>query len=310
MTKWMKTALILLLAGAILFVAGSMLGGKGISINQNFKVIDSNDYKYFTYTDMKLDEFEAVDIDVSNTPVTFLPSEDGGYGVEVSYRIVNENDIRVEVDKQKLIVEAKEKMFWMSWDFSFMAENENKEYIIVYLPEKEYKEITVDTSNADIEMEELYVQVKKLKFNTSNAKICLSGPECGEIVADTSNAAVTLKKVTAPAIEIDTSNGSIEILDSDVQKLVADTSNASITMKESRLSSERGEISLITSNGEIRVDFSENKEKEFKINADTSNADIYLNNQKLEKNDYATREGAVSLKLDTSNSDIIMNFKE
>ncbi|MDD6572230.1 MAG: DUF4097 family beta strand repeat-containing protein [Thermoflexaceae bacterium] len=270
MTKWMKTALILLLAGAILFVAGSMLGGKGISINQNFKVIDSNDYIYFTYTNMKLDEFEAVDIDVSNTPVTFLPSEDGGYGVEVSYRIVNENDIRVEVDKQKLIVEAKEKMFWMSWDFSFMAENENKEYIIVYLPEKEYKEITVDTSNA----------------------------------------AVTLKKVTAPAIEIDTSNGSIEILDSDVQKLVADTSNASITMKESRLSSERGEISLITSNGEIRVDFSENKEKEFKINADTSNADIYLNNQKLEKNDYATREGAVSLKLDTSNSDIIMNFKE
>lgn len=270
MTKWMKTALVLLLTGAVLFVAGSMLGGKGIIINQNFKVIDSDDYKYFTYTNMELDEFEAVDIDVSNTPVTFLPSEDGRYGVEVSYRIVNENDIRVEVDNQKLIVEAEEKMFWMSWDFSFMTENQIKEYVIVYLPEKEYKEITVDTSNA----------------------------------------AVILKKVTAPSIEIDTSNGSIEILNSDVQNLVADTSNASIRMQENRLSSEKGDISLETSNGEIRVDFLENREKEFKINADTSNADIYVNDRKLEKNDYATREGAVSLKLDTSNSDIIMNFKE
>lgn len=309
MKKWIKTAIILLVAGVLLFMAGSLLGGRGISINRNFKVITADDYKHFSYVNMDMEEFNAVDIEMKNAAVTFLPSENGGYGVEVSYRIVDEDDIRVEVKNQKLIVETKEKMFWMSWDFSFFADDEIKEYVTVYLPRGEYEDIIADTSNSVIEMEVSDVSVKELELVTSNAGIRLSGAECGELTLNTSNASVMLEKVTSPVMKVKTSNGSIEILDSCINDLAADTSNASITMRGIALSSEKGEISLDTSNGKIRVDLQDYGENEFKINADTSNADIYINERKLEKNDYVTKEGTVRLELDTSNGDIVMNFK-
>lgn len=329
MTKWMKAAFICLLTGAALFVAGSMLGGSGISINQNLKVISADDYKHYTYENKELEAFRAVDIDVSNVPVTFLPSENGKYGVEVSFRIVNEDDVRVEVKNKKLIIENRKNMFWMSWDFSFMKEDAIEEYVIVYLPAGEYEDIVVETSNAAIEMDVSELRIKELELNSSNAPIKILGAKCGEIALDTSNASVELKnvesdrltldtsngpvmleKVMAPVIKAETSNGKIEILDSGFKNLVADTSNSGITLKEPHLLSEDGEISLITSNGEISADFREYEEGDFKVKADTSNADIYINDISLEKDDYVTKKGKVILKLDTSNQNIYLNFME
>lgn len=270
MSRLIKIALGLIAAGAVLFIAGSVLGGTGLMINKNFRIVTPEDFETYTYANMDMEAFESIDIDISNAPVTFLPSQNGKYGVEVSYQ-VSKDDIKVAVEDKKLTIKADSHMYWFLFDLSFINGNKTtKEYVNVYLPQADYEKICVETSNASVSMENTDMYVKEILIETSNGGVSVSG-------------------ISTDNIKIYTSNGSV-------------------AMEEIYFRSDKAEITVDTSNAGIVLDLPETGREDCKIYADTSNAGVYVNDEKVKPDEYSASEGDTILHLETSNGKINILF--
>lgn len=271
MSKLIKIALGLIAAGAVLFIAGSAMGGKGLWVNKNFRILTADDFESYIYSNMDMEAFESIDIDISNVPVTLVSSQNGKYGVEVHYNTTKPDDIKIAVENKKLVIEADSQMYWFTFDLSFINGNKtNKEYVIVYLPEADYEKVCVETSNAAVIIEDTDGYVKDLKIRTSNAHVFVFGIEFDDM-------------------EIRTSNGSV-------------------TMENIRFKPDKGKITVDTSNAGITLNLPDNRKEECKIYADTSNAGVYVNDEKVKSDGHITSEGNHVLHLDTSNGKIELFF--
>ncbi len=271
MSKLIKTALGLLAAGAVLFIAGSVMGGKGLIIDKNFRIMTAEDFQNYTYTNMDMEAFESIDIDVSNIPVTFVLSEDGKYGVEISCQTANPKEIKAAVENKKLTIKKESQMYWFSFDLSMINGNKtDKEYVTVYLPKESYGKIRVEDSNAPVCMEDMDIDVKELHIETSNAGVLISDIRSDEIDVCTSNGTVSMEDIR---------------FKTDKAKITADTSNSGI-------------ILTLPDTGKNRC----------KIYANTSNAGVYVNDEKAESDGHITSEGDNTLNLKTNNGKIEIFF--
>ncbi len=271
MSKLIKTALGLLAAGAVLFIAGSVMGGKGLIINKNFRIMTAEDFQNYTYSNMDMEAFESIDIAVSNIPVTFVLSENGKYGVEVSCQTANPKEIKAVVENKKLTIKKESQMYWFSFDLSMINGNKtDKEYVTVYLPKESYGKIRVEDSNAPVCMEDMDIDVKELHIETSNAGVLISDIRSDEIDVCTSNGTVSMEDIR---------------FKTDKAKITADTSNSGI-------------ILTLPDTGKNRC----------KIYANTSNAGVYVNDEKAESDGHITSEGDNTLNLKTNNGKIEIFF--
>lgn len=308
MSDYVKIALGLIAAGAVLFIAGSMFGGKGIMLSSNFRIETRDDFETYQYQNLDMEAFDKVDIDVSDVPVTFLPAPDGkSYGVEVSYQTTDRDEIKIAVEDKKLIIKIPGKMYWFSFDLSFLTGKDTEESIIVYLPQNVYENISVKNSNASVTMEELNTNIKEIKIITSNAGINLSGLEADELSAHTSNGTIRMEKIAAEKVETDTSNGAVTLIKMEVDELKADTSNGKVTIEEIDFRNRKGKMTVTTSNAAIELSLPDYAQKDCEIKAKTSNAGISVNGEDKD-NKYVTGDGDILLHLGTSNGKIEMNF--
>lgn len=313
MSKYIKIALALIGAGIILLVVGNMFGGKGFVISSDLKAYSIEDYQIFEYKNMEIDELESIHIDVQNVPVTFCMAEGDKYGVEVRYQVMEEDDIKVLVEDKKLTVNADERMFWISYDFSFLDKDADaEEYVIVYVPKfSGVEETVITTSNAPVVMDEPGSKLFNLHIVTSNGSVTVDKTYVvDELSIKTSNAKIQVDdSVCSYKAKFSTSNGSVIIEGSELDAVEINTSNGKIEVDDSWFHGENQKLDAKTSNAGIRVEFSKHEEKEFSIYAKTSNADISVNNKELDDNKYETKNGPIELKLKTSNGDVEMNFK-
>lgn len=271
MSKLIKTALGLLAAGAVLFIAGSVMGGKGLIIDKNFRIMTAEDFQNYTYTNMDMEAFESIDIAVSNIPVTFVLSENGKYGVEVSCQTANPEDIKVAVENKKLTIKKESQMYWFSFDLSMINWNKaDKEYVTVYLPKESYGKIRVEDSNAPVCMEDMDIDVKELQIETSNA---------GVLISD----------IRSDEIDVCTSNGTV-------------------SMEDIRFKTDKAKITADTSNSGIILTLPDTGKNQCKIYANTSNAGVYVNDEKAESDGHITSKGDSALNLKTSNGKIEIFF--
>ena len=309
MSKLAKIAVILLGVGFILFFIGNLLGGKGIVINSKFQISTPGDLDYCEYENKDLEGFTSININVSNMPVTFLPSENGLYGVKLAYYASDKDNMLIEVKDDTLTIRRKTEMYWFSFDFSFLDGGQiNKEYITVYLPKQDYESIDVSDSNGAITMEKMNIDVKNLILDTSNAPIIISDLKADMVSADSSNGMMNLSDITSGKIRVKTSNAMVVVEDCDAAVLDIRTSNGMVTLDGVTFEDGDGDFSVSTSNGVITVNLLEWREADFRIDASTSNANIYVNDENQKDNKYKTKAGNNRLHLKTSNSRIEMNF--
>lgn len=329
MSKLIKIALGFVVSGAVLLAVGLAFGGRGISISNNMKVVTEDDYELYSYKNMDLKEFESINIDMTNVPIYILSSDNGKYGVDVQVYIEDEEKIRIDVDDKELIVKDSHEFYWFAFELpSINIEKKEKEYVKVYLPEKEYDEFDIDTSNGKIILEDIGSYINELNLNasnagvevikcnadklvvdTSNGKVIVSDAKIEEIIVNTSNSGIEFENIEAENVNADTSNGAVKVMDSALEILEVDTSNSSVTVENIKMLSDKGSINIVTSNGIITAVLPDYSEKDFKITADTSNADIYLNGENLKESIYNTKEGKRKLNLNTSNGKIEIEFK-
>ena len=308
-SKLIKIAAALFAAGIILFFVGSIFGGKGVFINSKFQMVVPDDSDYYEYENRDLEAFTSVNIDVRNMPVTFFPSDNGLYGVELAYYATDKDNMLIEVKDGTLKVKSKSEMRWLSFDLSFLnGTKRNKEYVIVYLPKQEYETIDAFTSNGSIIMEKADFAAKTLILDTSNAPIMVSGIKADMVTTDTSNGTVNLSGIVSEKIRVETSNAPVTVSDCAASKFEISTSNGQVHLEKLTFEDGERDVSVKTSNGGISAEFPECRETDFRINADTSNANIYVNGEKLRDNEYTTKNGDGRLRLDTSNSRIEMYF--
>lgn len=308
-SKLIKIAAALFAAGVILFFVGSLFGGKGVFINSKFQMVVPDDSDYYEYENRDLEAFTSVNIDVRNMPVTFFPSDNGSYGVELAYYATDKDNMLIEVKDGMLKVKSKSEMRWLSFDLSFLnGTKRNKEYVIVYLPKQEYETIDAFTSNGAIIMEKADFAAKTLLLDTSNAPIMVSGIKADMVTTDTSNGTVNLSGVVSEKIRVETSNAPVTVSDCAASKFEISTSNGQVHLEKLTFEDGERDVSVKTSNGGISAEFPECRETDFRIHADTSNANIYVNGENMRDNEYSTKNGEGRLRLDTSNSRIEMYF--
>lgn len=323
--KLMIFAVVCIVAGAAMAGIGWSMGGTGFNISARGGLQLISDMTEYTYIDMDMEEFSAVTIDVYNCPVHIHRADDGKYGVDVSMYLPESDKDKVElkVDKGELILKASRSPFnLMSWDFDFSGEREG--HIDIYLPEKEYKDIYVCTSNARIVIEDLDAGNNKVTADTSNGNISLLNVNSGRLLADSSNAGVTIEDSFFDEVVIDTSNGVVQLDKVEAEDFDVESSNASIIFDNvygntAVIDTSNGKVILTTIHFAKKLDVKtsnaaielllDGQREDYTLSADTSNSSIYVDGDKSD-DDFSGGKGDAKVKLDTSNGKITVDFAQ
>lgn len=149
----------------------------------------------------------------------------------------------------------------------------------VSIPEKNYNEILLNSSNGKIDIEELNVNTlicltsnssidvaevnaNNIDLTTKNSRIECRGTNAKIIKASTTNSNIYLNDIFSNEIEAKTANSKIGINDIVADKIICKTSNASIDAEDITCDI----IHLITSNGKLNCDDIDlNRVKEIKL---------------------------------------------
>lgn len=119
----------------------------------------------------------------------------------------------------------------------------------IALPEKHFKEISLKSTNANLEIEN--VKADSLLVKTINAKISGKNIEAKEGEVSSTNARISLEKLSGDKLEIKTTNGKIDVKDIDYLDLEMKTTNGSLVV--ANLGARTESIYAKTSNGNISI---------------------------------------------------------
>ena len=205
MKNWLITASILILAGLCVCVtAYRFLGfdftgptkGKGSGS-------DTGDMVTNTY-DVKKD-FRNIDIDANTEDVRFAPAKDGKCSV-VCVEFANEpHDVRVEGSTLK--VDRPERK--TGFHIGVMKEPET---ITVYLPEKEYKELDVDTATGDVEIPQDFA-FESVEVETDTGNVDFLAAEAGKLSIETDTGEITVSGLKTKDVRLEAGTGDIDVTD-------------------------------------------------------------------------------------------------
>jgi DUF4097 and DUF4098 domain-containing protein YvlB len=146
----------------------------------------------------------------------------------------------------------------------------------VFLPSVKFNSIRFETTNGKIYVEDSKSQI--FECTTKNAPIDLMGVNSEKISVNTRNAKIQIGYVIGKDIEINTNNSVIDIKNIKAENIKAFTVNGRINV-ENALSYENSyqtNLSLKTSNGDIKVNMNDMDNRGYKVKAETTNGKISL----------------------------------
>ena len=255
------------------------------------------------FSNMDMDPFTDIHVDVRNCPIQVERSVDGRYGVDVRLAVRKDEDLTIENLNGLLTIQKKRQSKWSGGWMQFNGSHE-KEYVKLYLPEAVYNRVELFSSNASVTVTDLETVSDLLNIDTSNDRVRLERVQVNDrLKIDTSNGAITLTQVFGRDIYADTSNASIVMERVFAEKATADTSNGGIKVKDCEITQL---LNGDTSNASIEVTLP-GAESDYSIHADTSNSKIYVNGKSM-GDEYNTYGGVKAVRLDTSNGRITIGF--
>ena len=255
------------------------------------------------FSNMDMNPFTDIHVDVRNCPIQVERSVDGRYGVDVRLAVRKDEDLTIENLNGLLTIQKKRQSKWSGGWMQFNGSHE-KEYVKLYLPEAVYNRVELFSSNASVTVTDLETVSDLLNIDTSNDRVRLERVQVNDrLKIDTSNGAITLTQVFGRDIYADTSNASIVMERVFAEKATADTSNGGIKVKDCEITQL---LNGDTSNASIEVTLP-GAESDYSIHADTSNSKIYVNGKSM-GDEYNTYGGVKAVRLDTSNGRITIGF--
>ena len=247
------TATVFLIAGLIIFISASA------SVNFDFSKFSTK--KYITNTYKISEDFENISIDVNTPEITFVPSVSG----ECQIKIYDEEKVEYSAAVQNgtLKITANDTRKW----YQHIGIYVETPALTVYLPEKNYTLLSVDTNTGDINIPDNYsfesvtvnsdtsdiycsakvsenikisvntgyvelddLNTKQIDLSTSTGEIELEDVTCGELLIKTHTGNINLDNVIAEKnITADSSTGNINIKDSDANEIIFQTDTGNVT---------------------------------------------------------------------------------
>lgn len=188
------------------------------------------------------EEIMNIKVMADNTKVEILPSNDTSTKVEFSgddskYHLSTD----VEGTTLSIDVEYRQRKFINLDFFSSLSS------LTVYVPEKVYDSLQLESDNGRITAETL--QAKDINVKTNNGSIILEDIKSSAIIGEADNGRIELKDINSSTIQVKSDNGKI-ILEHVEGDILGETSNGSITLVTQDLDRQ---IELETDNGKINI---------------------------------------------------------
>ncbi|MCM3112714.1 DUF4097 family beta strand repeat-containing protein [Lederbergia lenta] len=210
------------------------------------------------------DQFTNINIVAGNAKVEILPTKDTKATAELSGKAKN-YVFEANVEGNTLAVVLKEK-HWKLVSFDFFS---TALTLKVYVPEKQYDTIQIESNNGRFHAENLVA--KEMNVKTDNGRIELENIESSTVKAEANNGRIELKSIKALSVAVEADNGKILLEDVD-GKLSGKTNNGRISLVTNNL--ER-QIDFATDNGSIKIQTEkEPKNVTFDIKVDNGKVDI------------------------------------
>lgn len=253
---WMIVSAILVLVGL-----GFCLGGLFL-LGFDFKKLDTQQLELKSCA--VSESFESISIHAGTDKITFLPAEDKVCRVECreSKKLIH----TIEVENKTLKIQAVDKQTW----FSRLGLNLDSPAITVYLPEKTYDSLVVETNTGDIKIPEDFtfrsLQIEgdtsdvecggsgteRMEISLSTGDIDLAGIRTGELKLSVSTGKITVDSAECGGdVTIRVSTGKVKLDGLTCANLRTDGGTGSIVLKDTVAS---GAFTIERSTGDVKFD--------------------------------------------------------
>ena len=254
--KGVMIAVILVLVGAALCgVSFAVLG-------LNVKSLSSGKFETNRY-DVK-EEFRGISIRGNTEKITLLPSENGECSV-VCYEDARERHT-VSVENGTLTVKTVDKRNW-TVHFGILLESPS---ITVYLPEKEYGQLSIEADTGDVEIPDAFQfepvtveldtgkascyadAAEAVSITTDTGDIVASDLSAGEITLASDTGKIRVSGVTCGGeLSVRDGTGRVEVEDVTCESFRSDGDTGSLNMKNVQAS---GSFTIKRDTGNVRFD--------------------------------------------------------
>lgn len=262
-----------------------------------------------------LDAISEVTISYDEEPITFFQSESSELVVK-EYMTDNKERYYADVKQDNNSVHISEggKPFFKG-DFS--------RYIEVYLPEKYQENLTVTTTDGDIDISDMDLKLSSIRIDSTSGTVRLDSADASEIHLSSTSGTLNLGNITGEQIRLETTSGTIKCEelrgavtytstsgDIDVKSAVGSgtyKANNSGILKVV-YSEVTGDLSLFNKNDNI--DLTLPQDLEFEFEATTKNGSVSTSFQECISIDGRTTHGTVgssptvTVKTETNNGNI------
>lgn len=190
-----------IIVASILLVAGVVLFGVFIGVNNgiDFKNLKPTNYKTNTYE--FADEITDIDVKIETADISITPSNDGKTKV-----VCNESEKvahKVFVEKGSLKVTVEDNRTWIDNFLSFTTHS-----ITIYLPKTEYNSIKIENVTGDVEVSSAFTFKNiNVDVTTSDVLICAKATDGIKIKSTTGD--VTVLNVNSNVIEVKLTSGDV-----------------------------------------------------------------------------------------------------
>ena len=259
--------------------------------------------------------FHNIEVDVDNANIILKTTDK-----EQPYLEVNDKDSRTETDLKivgdTLVVKVKRQEIVRRFLFITFVGDLGKSDVTLYVPNAQYKKITVNNDNGRILCEDVFAG--KIELESDNGRIIVNNVRGTELEAESDNGRVVLTNVHIANITAHSDNGRIIAEHCHGEKIDLKSSNGRIELKEvtgqinARSSNGRIEAVLSkvtahsrlkTDNGSIKV-YTPDRLKDVVIDASTTWGSCTMFDAPMKR--YTDGEGKYTLQLETSNGKIVV----
>ena len=244
-------------------------------------------------TELHEENYDDIVIQTNNAVVEVLPTSDEFTTVEFIGNSENNQkyEVKADVKEDTLSVNVKERWYkFFNFDFSIQSPK-----LTVYVPEKTYNSIQVETDNGRVDANGL--EANDIRISSNNGRANASELDVKELHVTTNNGRIELQDIQSTHVTSEADNGQIHLENVDGE-LTGRTSNGKITLITEHLDRP---IDFSTNNGQINIQ-AENEPTNaiFDVKVDNGSVKIFGNSNW----DTVVGNGDNLIKLTTDNGSI------
>ncbi|RNF39364.1 DUF4097 family beta strand repeat-containing protein [Planococcus salinus] len=192
-------------------------------------------------------EIQDIVVDIANGQLEIFPSQDGNIRAECNvkaYRAESEEQAKFEfLDKFVFIADGR-KLRVIS-DLKTTQVN-----VVLYVPEKDYEQITTRLFNGGFILKRL--NVARIKAKTANGKIDVKNVDFDDAELETANGAIQVMEAAGKVLETETLNGRIYV-DGDIQTIEAKSLNGNVVVTSRCTEGRKVEAKTLAGNVELYI---------------------------------------------------------